>query len=113
MQEINRLIWIDLEMTGLDPDGDRIIEIATIVTDADLEILAEGPDLVIHQSDKLLSAMDEWNTDHHARSGLTERVRQSSITESQAERQTLEFVEAALYIADGIDPPIRRGFRVR
>jgi len=73
----SNLIWIDLEMTGLDPDHDRIIEIATIVTDSNLEILAEGPVVAIHQSDALLEGMDEWNTSHHTSSGLVDRVRTS------------------------------------
>ena len=86
------LIWIDLEMTGLNPDSDRIIEIATIVTDAHLNILAEGPMLAIHQKDIVLNAMDEWNTRQHGQSGLTERVRRSTITEAEAEAQTIEFL---------------------
>ncbi len=87
-----RLVWIDLEMTGLDPARERIIEIATIVTDSQLEIIAEGPELVIHQSDARLDAMDEWNTKQHGKSGLTARVRESDITERDAEKRTLEFV---------------------
>ena len=86
------LIWIDLEMTGLNPDTDRIIEIATIVTDANLNILAEGPMLAIHQKDIVLNAMDEWNTRQHGQSGLTERVRRSTITEAEAEERTIEFL---------------------
>jgi len=87
------MIWIDLEMTGLDPEKDRIIEIASIVTNADLEILAEGPNLVIRQPLKTLSAMDEWNQKHHSKSGLLDLVKTSKITVKQAERQTLEFVK--------------------
>ncbi|MGD9153625.1 MAG: oligoribonuclease [Gammaproteobacteria bacterium] len=86
------LIWLDLEMTGLDFANDRIIEIATIVTDAQLNTIAEGPVLAIHQSDELLSSMDEWNTKQHNKSGLVERVKQSEITEKQAAQQTLEFL---------------------
>ncbi|MBT5388420.1 MAG: oligoribonuclease [Porticoccaceae bacterium] len=86
------LIWIDLEMTGLDPERERIIEIATLVTDADLNLLAEGPSLVIHQEDALLDAMDEWNTRQHGGSGLTQRVRDSQITEAQAMAETLDFL---------------------
>lgn len=88
-----RLIWIDLEMTGLDTDQDKIIEIATIVTDDQLNILAEGPVLAIHQPDIVLNAMDEWNTRQHGQSGLTERVRRSQITVQDAEQQTLEFLK--------------------
>ena len=86
------LIWIDLEMTGLDPANDRIIEIATVVTNKDLKEVAEGPVLAIHQSDERLSAMDEWNTRQHNASGLVERVRASRIDEAEAERRTLEFL---------------------
>jgi len=86
------LIWIDLEMTGLNPDSDRIIEIATIVTDANLNILAEGPVFAIHQKDIVLNAMDEWNTRQHGQSGLTERVRRSTTTEAEAEERTIEFL---------------------
>lgn len=86
------LIWIDLEMTGLDTDRDHIIEIATIVTDSDLNTVAEGPVLAIHQPDDVLAAMDEWNTRQHGQSGLTERVRNSTITLREAELQTLEFL---------------------
>ncbi|WP_077530579.1 oligoribonuclease [Vreelandella utahensis] len=88
-----RLIWIDLEMTGLDPDSDRIIEVATIVTDADLNALAEGPVLAVHQSDAVLEAMDEWNTTTHGNSGLTQRVRQSTLTERDAELETIAFLK--------------------
>jgi len=91
-QDPNNLIWIDLEMTGLDPFNDRIIEIATVVTDARLEIIAEGPVLAIHQPDEVLAAMDEWNTRQHGGSGLTERVRASTVDEAEAERRTLAFL---------------------
>jgi len=87
------LIWIDLEMTGLVPEEDVIIEIATIVTDKELNTLAEGPNLAVHQSDEILNGMDEWNTSHHGRSGLTERVRNSAITSADAEQATIEFLE--------------------
>lgn len=86
------LIWIDLEMTGLNPSADVIIEIATIVTDSDLNILAEGPMLAIHQPDHVLAGMDEWNTNQHGKSGLTERVRNSQISAVDAESQTIEFL---------------------
>lgn len=87
-----RLIWVDMEMTGLLPDQHRVIEIATIVTDDQLNILAEGPVLAIHQSDSELEAMDEWNTSHHTASGLVNRVRQSQISEATASAQTLAFL---------------------
>jgi oligoribonuclease len=90
--KLPNLIWIDLEMTGLDPLNDQIIEIATLVTDSQLNVLAEGPNLAIHQSDDILSKMDEWNTKQHTQSGLTERVKQSTITLAQAEIQTLTFL---------------------
>jgi len=83
---------MDLEMTGLDPDRDTILEIATIVTDSELIQIAEGPVLAIHQSDEILASMDDWNTEHHAASGLTSRVRASKVDMPDAERQTLEFV---------------------
>ena len=86
------LIWLDLEMTGLVPDTDRIIEIATLVTDADLNILAEGPLLAIKQPEALLAAMDDWNQKHHGDSGLIDRVKSSKIDEREAERQTLKFL---------------------
>jgi len=88
------MIWVDLEMTGLDFERERIIEAAVLVTNAELEIIAEGPNLVIHQSDELLSGMDEWNTRHHGESGLTERVRASTVTEEEAEADLLAFVTA-------------------
>jgi oligoribonuclease len=91
-QDANNLVWIDLEMTGLDTQTDRIIEIATIVTDARLNILAEGPVLAIHQPDEVLAAMDAWNTTQHTGSGLTRRVRESRLDEARAERLTLEFL---------------------
>ncbi|MEH6824315.1 MAG: oligoribonuclease [Motiliproteus sp.] len=87
------LIWIDLEMTGLDPERERIIEIATLVTDAQLNIIAEGPSLVIHQDDALLDGMDQWCTRQHGQSGLTQRVRDSQISERDAELATLAFLQ--------------------
>jgi oligoribonuclease len=96
------LIWIDLEMTGLNPDQDRIIEIATVITDKELTVLAEGPVLAIHQTDDVLGAMDEWNTRQHATSGLTERVRASSVSETAAEQTTLQFIRQ--YVDQGASP---------
>ncbi|MDH4874696.1 oligoribonuclease [Pseudomonas sp. BN515] len=93
MQNALNLIWIDLEMTGLNPDTDVIIEMATIVTDSDLNVLAEGPTIAIHQSDEILAGMDEWNTRQHGQSGLTQRVRESQISMAEAEAQTLTFLE--------------------
>ena len=90
--ESSNLVWIDLEMTGLDPDTERIIEIATIVTDGSLEVLAEGPEIAIHQDAEVLAAMDEWNTDQHGRSGLTERVLASNCMVEEAEERTLAFL---------------------
>ncbi|MES9955991.1 MAG: oligoribonuclease [Sedimenticola sp.] len=101
-QDPQNLIWIDLEMTGLEPMNDRIIEIATIVTDVNLEILAEGPVIAIHQPDEVLDAMDEWNTNQHGGSGLTERVRQSTYSEEDAQRLTIEFLEQ--YVPKGASP---------
>jgi len=86
------LVWVDLEMTGLDPDRDVIIEIATIVTDANLNVIAEGPVLAIHQGDAVLAGMDEWNTRQHGQSGLTQRVRASRIDADEAQDLTLEFL---------------------
>ena len=86
------LIWVDLEMTGLDPDRDVVIEIATIVTDAHLNVIAEGPVLAIHQSDAVLATMDEWNTRQHGKSGLTQRVRESRLDEEAGQDLTLEFL---------------------
>ncbi len=89
----NHLIWIDLEMTGLNPDTDLIIEIATIVTDRHLEIIEEGPIFAISQPEAILSTMDEWNTKQHTRSGLIDRVRSSSVTTAEAEEKTIEFLK--------------------
>jgi len=96
------LIWIDMEMTGLDPKKERIIEIATIVTDSDLNLIAEGPVLAVHQSDELLAEMDNWNTRQHNASGLVTRVRESKVTEAEAEAATLEFLRK--YVPEGKSP---------
>jgi oligoribonuclease len=98
----NNLIWIDLEMTGLDPQNDRIIEIATVVTDAELNTLAEGPVVAIHQPDVVLNSMDDWNTNQHGQSGLTARVRASEHNEAQAELATLDFL--AKWVTPGASP---------
>lgn len=91
-QDPNHLIWIDLEMTGLDPNVDTIIEIATLVTDVKLNLIKEGPVLAIYQPDVVLAGMDEWNTKQHHHSGLVERVRQSKISLAEAENLTLDFL---------------------
>ncbi len=91
-QDPNNLIWIDLEMTGLDTFNDRIIEVATIVTDANLKVVAEGPVIAIHQPDAVLEAMDDWNRETHGKSGLIQRVRESRIDTAEAERMTLAFL---------------------
>ena len=96
------LVWIDLEMTGLAPQTDRIIEIAVVVTDAKLGRRTEGPVLAIHQSDATLASMDAWNTATHGRSGLTDRVRASTIDEAEAERQVIDFLQR--YVRKGVSP---------
>ncbi len=96
------LIWIDLEMTGLEPTSDVIIEIATIITDKELNILAEGPMLAVHQRDALLDGMDEWCTTQHGKSGLTQRVKDSTVNEAEAEKQTIDFL--AQYVPAGTSP---------
>ena len=102
MAEGDRLVWIDLEMTGLDPEKERIIEMATIITDSELNLVAEGPVIAVHQPDSLLDAMDEWCTNTHGASGLTKRVKESTISEAQAEQQTLEFLQQ--YLEPGKSP---------
>ncbi|MCH9643433.1 MAG: oligoribonuclease [Gammaproteobacteria bacterium] len=92
-QNENNLVWLDLEMTGLNPEHDRIIEIATIVTDSNLNILKEGPVFAIHQPDELLDNMDAWNTEHHNKSGLVSRVKLSNVSEAIAEDKTLDFIQ--------------------
>ena len=101
-QDKQNLIWIDLEMTGLDPEKERIIEIATIVTDKDLNILAEGPVLAVHQPNELLQQMSEWCVKTHTANGLVERVKQSKLTERAAELQTLDFLKK--WVPKGASP---------
>jgi oligoribonuclease len=98
----NNLIWIDLEMTGLNPQKDVIIEIATLVTDKDLNIIGEGPVMAVHQPDAVLNAMDEWCTTQHGKSGLTQRVKDSRIDAATAERETVKFLEQ--YVPKGKSP---------
>lgn len=93
MNDKHNLIWIDLEMTGLNPAKDHIIEIATIVTDQDLNLVAEGPCMAVHQAEKVLLGMDEWNTEHHSQSGLWDRVLASDISAREAEQLTIEFLQ--------------------
>ncbi len=90
--DANNLVWIDMEMTGLQPDSDRIIEIAMLVTDPQLAVLAEGPMIVVHQPDEVLEAMDSWNRNTHKKTGLIERVRASRLTEADAERMAIDFL---------------------
>jgi oligoribonuclease len=92
-QDAKNLIWLDMEMTGLDPDNDRIIEVAMVITDSQLELVAESPVLVVHQADAVLDAMDQWNKSTHARSGLVEKVKASELNEAQVEEQMLAFLE--------------------
>lgn len=98
----NNLIWIDMEMTGLRPDIDRVLEIATIVTDSNLNVLAEGPVLPVHQPESILAGMDEWCQTHHSKSGLLDRVRSTGINEAEAEEATLAFVSQ--YVPAGKSP---------
>lgn len=102
LQSRDNLIWIDLEMTGLDPEKERIIEIATLVTDFDLNILAEGPNLVISQPIEFLEGMDEWNQNQHGLSGLIEEVKNSNVTSQVAEIETLEFISK--YVGEKASP---------
>ncbi len=102
MQNASNLIWVDMEMTGLDPQHDVVIEIATIVTDTELNTLAEGPVIAVHQSHATLAGMDEWNTTHHNRSGLVERVKASEYDEARAAQETLDFL--ALWVPAGASP---------
>lgn len=89
----SRLVWMDLEMTGLDPDRDVVIEMATLITDAELNIVAEGPEIVIQRAPELFETMDSWNREHHTKSGLWQKVVTSTITEAEAEEKTLAFIK--------------------
>ncbi|AZG74636.1 oligoribonuclease [Shewanella livingstonensis] len=100
--DANNLIWVDLEMTGLEPAVDRVIEIATLVTDQDLNIIAQGPVLAIYQTDDVLAGMDDWNQKHHGESGLVDRVRASKCSEQDAITQTIDFL--AQYVPKGASP---------
>ncbi|MDD7805763.1 MAG: oligoribonuclease [Endozoicomonas sp. (ex Botrylloides leachii)] len=102
MDKSDNLIWIDLEMTGLEPSVDRILEMATIVTDGHLNEIAQGPVLAIHQSDEVLASMNDWCMKTHHNTGLTERVRHSTVTEQQAQQQTLAFIRQ--YVDEGVSP---------
>ncbi|MDO5666303.1 MAG: oligoribonuclease [Alcaligenaceae bacterium] len=97
-----RLVWLDMEMSGLDPEIERVLEVAVVVTEPDLTVVAEGPVIVIHQPDEILNAMDEWNTTTHGRTGLTARVRASTTTEAEAEQQLIEFLSQ--YVNKGASP---------
>jgi oligoribonuclease len=98
----DNLLWVDMEMSGLNPDTDRVLEVAIVVTDSQLNTVAEAPVLVVHQSDAVLDAMDSWNRSTHAKSGLTERVKASALAEAEVERQLVEFL--AQYVPTGISP---------
>jgi oligoribonuclease len=100
--DANNLIWIDMEMTGLVPDTDRIIEIALLVTDSQLNLIAEGPVLVVRQPDEVLGAMDSWNRSVHGKSGLVEKVKASTLDEATAERRTIEFLSQ--HVPAGVSP---------
>jgi len=102
MNKKTKLIWIDLEMTGLVPEKDIIIEIATVVTDANLNVLAEGPSIAVYQDNKHLDSMDEWNTHQHTKSGLVQRVQESEISLNEAEKQTLDFLMK--YVDPSVSP---------
>jgi len=101
-QDPNNLIWMDLEMSGLNPETDRILEIAIVITNSQLEVVAEAPVLVVHQPSAVLDAMDEWNKGTHGKSGLIDRVKASTLSEAEAENQMLEFVSQ--YVAARISP---------
>mgnify|MGYP000192686883 CR=1 FL=1 len=102
LQSKDNLIWIDLEMTGLDPEKEKIIEIATLITDSQLNILAEGPNLIISQPKSLLDEMDEWNQNQHGSSGLIDAVKKSAVTQQMAEIETLEFISKYIELISSI-----------
>ncbi|MGA0024958.1 MAG: oligoribonuclease [Burkholderiales bacterium] len=101
-QDPNALIWIDMEMSGLNPETDRILEIAVVITDAQLNLVAEGPVLVVHQPDAVLDVMDNWNKSTHKKSGLIDRVKASTLTEAEAEEQMVAWM--AQYVPSGVSP---------
>lgn len=101
-QDNNNLIWVDMEMTGLSPDTDRIIEVALVVTDSQLNVVAEGPVLVVHQSNEVLDGMDKWNRSTHSKSGLIDKVKASRFNETEVEAQMIEFLK--LHVPSGVSP---------
>lgn len=101
-QDNNNLIWVDMEMTGLNPDTDRIIEVALVITDSQLNTLAEGPVLVVHQSDAILDGMDKWNKSTHAKSGLIDKIKASRLTETDVEAQMIAFLKQ--HVPSGVSP---------
>jgi len=101
-QDQNALIWVDMEMTGLDPERERVIEIAVVVTNSNLDVVAEGPVLVIHQADSVLDAMDSWNKGTHGKSGLIDKVKASTVTEAEAEARLVEFLKPL--VPAGVSP---------
>jgi oligoribonuclease len=101
-QDASSLIWIDMEMSGLDPDANKVLEVAIVVTDANLNVVAEAPVLVVHQPDTVLNSMDSWNTSTHGKSGLTDRVRASRLTEAQVEATMVDFLSA--HVPAGVSP---------
>ncbi|WP_295625122.1 oligoribonuclease [uncultured Nitrosomonas sp.] len=101
-QDNNNLIWVDMEMTGLNPDTDRIIEVALVITDSQLNMVAEGPVLVVHQPNEILDGMDKWNQSTHSKSGLIDKIKASKLTEAEVEAQMIEFLK--LHVPSGISP---------
>jgi oligoribonuclease len=101
-QDATHLIWIDMEMSGLDPERDKVLEVAVVVTNVNLETVSEGPVQVVHQGDGVLGSMDAWNTSTHARTGLTQRVRTSTLTEAEVEQRLLDFI--GQHVPPGVSP---------